>query len=165
MPVKRLYRHVKAAFSSKAKRFGSTIAHALLHSHTSRSLLLLTLLFLLSMGVGPVVAQLSASPPLIQTQSDTSKLIKQAKTLYEARQFEESAQSWQQAADAFATQGDKLNQAMALSNLSSTFQQLGQWDKANQSIIASLNLLQTQESTPEQLRILAQTKDIRGQLQ
>lgn len=140
------------------------IAHASLHYPAAR-LILLTLLFLLSMAVPPVVAQLSASLPLATTQPDASKLVQQGKSLYEAGRFEEAAQSWQQAADAFATQGDKLNQAMALSNLSSTFQQLGQWDKANQAITESLNLLQNQESTPEQLRILAQTKDIRGQLQ
>ena len=93
------------------------------------------------------------------------QLVQQGKALYEAGRFEEASQSWQQAASAFAAKGDKLNQAMALSNLSSTFQQLGQWDKANQTISESLNLLQSQDSTPEQLRILAQTKDIQGQLQ
>ncbi len=165
MAVERLYRRVKAMYGGKTKRLGSTKRYIWLHSHVVRSLPLLTLLFLLSIGVSPVVAQLGASPPLVQTQSDASKLVQQAKTLYEARRFEEAAQLWQQAANVFATQGDKLNQAMALSNLSSTFQQLGQWDKANQTITESLNLLQTQESTPEQLRILAQTKDIQGQLQ
>ena len=44
--------------------------------------------------------------------------------LYEAGQFEEAAQSWQQAESSFAALGDKLNQAMALSNLSLTVQQL-----------------------------------------
>src|SRR5437868_6608020 len=99
------------------------------------------------MAVPPVAAQLSASTPLTKIQSDTSQLVQQGKSLYEAGRFEEAAQLWQQAANAFATQGDKLNQAMALSNLSSTFQQLGQWDKANQTITESLNLLQTQETT------------------
>jgi tetratricopeptide (TPR) repeat protein len=78
---------------------------------------------------------------------------------------QQAAALWQQAVSAFAARGDRLNQAMALSNLSLTYQQLGQWEPANQAIAESLNLLQTQESVPEQLRILAQTLDIQGQLQ
>jgi CHAT domain-containing protein len=112
-----------------------------------------------------MVAQLSASTPLVETQSDASQLVQQGKAFYVFERFKEAAQAWQQAADAFAASGDKLNQAMALSNLSSALERLGQWDQANQIITESLNLLQTQESTPEQLRILAQTKDIQGQLQ
>ncbi len=133
--------------------------------HRTRSLILLSLLFLLWAGVPPVVAKLTESTPIVQTQPNISQLIQQGKALYEAGRFEEAAQSWQQAATAFAANGDKLNQAMALSNLSSTFQQLGLWDKANQTITESLNLLQTQDTTSEQLRILAQTKDIQGKLQ
>ncbi|HAJ58815.1 MAG TPA: hypothetical protein DCP31_05760, partial [Cyanobacteria bacterium UBA8543] len=96
MAVERLYRRVKAMYGGKTKRLGSTKRYIWLHSHVVRSLPLLTLLFLLSIGVSPVVAQLGASPPLVQTQSDASKLVQQAKTLYEARRFEEAAQLWQQ---------------------------------------------------------------------
>ena len=138
-----------------------------------RSLILLFLLFILSMGIPPAVAKLTESTPSsvtssltkAETQASALQLVEQGKAHYEAGRFEEAAQSWQQAASVFAAKGDSLNQAMALSNLSSTFQQLGQSDKANQTIIESLNLLQRQDTTPEQLRILAQTKDIQGQLQ
>lgn len=112
------------------------------------------------MGLPLVVAQVSVSSP-----TETLRLVGQGKKLYQAGQFEEAATVWQQAADTSAAQGDSLNQAMALSNLSLTYQQLGKWDKANQSISESLNLLQTQEKTLDQLRILASTLDIQGQLQ
>ncbi|GAB4178960.1 MAG: hypothetical protein Fur006_11800 [Coleofasciculaceae cyanobacterium] len=111
------------------------------------------------------MATVTDSTPIVRTQSNALQLNQQAKALYETGRFEEASRLWQQAADAFAATGNKLNQAMALSNLCATYQQLGELDKANQAITESLNLLQTQKSTPEQLRILAQTKDILGQLQ
>jgi CHAT domain-containing protein len=130
-----------------------------------RALILLSLLFFFSIAVPSVVATVTDSTPIVRTQSNALQLNQQAKALYETERFEEASQLWQQAADAFAATGNKLNQAMALSNLCATYQQLGELDKANQAITESLNLLQTQKSTPEQLRILAQTKDILGQLQ
>jgi tetratricopeptide (TPR) repeat protein len=65
----------------------------------------------------------------------------------------------------FAARGDKLNQAMASSNLSLTEQKLGKWDEAKTSIAESLNLLQTLPKNPDRQRILASTLDIQGQLQ
>lgn len=129
-----------------------------------RSLLLAALLFVLAIG-SPVIAKVPVSAPVVQSQPLGLQLVQQGKALYAAGRFDEAARIWQQAAASFATQGDTLNQAMALSNLSSTLLALGQGDKANQAIAQSLNLLQTQKSTPEQLRILAQTKDIQAQLQ
>lgn len=49
---------------------------------------------------------------------------------------------WQQAASIFAQQGDNLRLALVLSNLSSVYQDLGQWSVAEIAIAKSLNLLQ-----------------------
>ena len=51
---------------------------------------------------------------------------------------------------------------MALSNLSLTYQQLGQWKDANLAIQDSIKLL---NQVPENSRLLAQTLDIQGKLQ
>ena len=102
---------------------------------------------------------------IVSTQQDASQLVEQGKALYDAGDFEAAVPIWRQAAEAFASQGDGLNQAMALSNLSLTHQQLGQWNEARQAIAESLNLSTAQEKTPAQLRILAQTLDIQGNLQ
>ncbi len=129
------------------------------------ALILLALLFLLSIPIPLLVAQVSVSTPIVQTPQNTLQLIELGRKLYQARQFEEAATVWQQATDAFAAEEDSLNQAMALSNLSLTYQQLGQWNQAQKAIAESLSLLQTQSSTPVQQRILAATLDIEGQLQ
>lgn len=82
-----------------------------------RSLILVFLLFLFSLAVPLLVAQVSLSTPIIQTQQNTVQLVQQGQKHYQAREFEEAAAVWQQVANIFAERGDKLNQAMALSNL------------------------------------------------
>ncbi len=120
---------------------------------------------LLSLAFPLLPAQVSKAAPTDQTQENTSQLVERGRGLYQAGQFEEAAVVWQQAADALSARGDKLNQAMALSNLSLTEQQLGKWDQAKTAIGQSLNLLQSLPKTPAQQPIFASTLDIQGQLQ
>ncbi|WP_404787107.1 CHAT domain-containing protein [Altericista sp. CCNU0014] len=119
-------------------------------------------------GLSPIVplltAPVSASTPAPPVQSASSP-IESAKELYRAGRYAEAEVLWQQAADRHAAQGDRLNQAMALSNLSLTAQQLGKWDAAKAAIAQSLALLNAQSPTPNRQRILAATLDIQGQLQ
>jgi tetratricopeptide (TPR) repeat protein len=103
----------------------------------------------------------------------TSQLLQQGRELYEQGQFSEAAVVLQQAAAAFKQEGDGLRQAMTLSNLSLTYQQLGLWSEAEQAITDSLNLLQAgenirnvpKEGTSDRSQILAQALDIQGRLQ
>lgn len=130
-----------------------------------RSLFLAALLFILS-GVSPVVAAKVASPTsVVQSPYDAEQLANKAVKLYESGRFEEAATAWKQTANVFAARGDKSNQAMALSNLSLTYQQLGQWDKATKAIEDGLALLKTPLQGKEELKILAQSLEIQGYLQ
>lgn len=123
--------------------------------------------FVLSLGLSSFLA----IAPSIVLSADTSlhsqiflasePLIQQSRQLYESGQFAEAAKLLQQAADEFAAKGDFPNQAIALSNLSLAYQNLGQWQEATKAIDASLTLLQESGmNTPE---ILAQTLQIKGQ--
>ncbi|WP_041233310.1 hypothetical protein [Cylindrospermum stagnale] len=152
--VQRLQNLVKKLYTKRSPKLGKW-----------RSLFLLILLFVLSLSIPLVAQQVWASTPIIQTQQNPLQLVEQGKKLYAAGQFQEAALVWQQTAEAFAAQGNKLNQAMALSHLSLTQQRLGKWDEAKLAIATSLKLLETQEKTPAQRRIQAQTFDIQGQLQ
>lgn len=134
-------------------------------SNTSRSLILVLLLFFVSMAVPLLLAPVSLSIPSVQGRQVTAQLVERARRLYQSGQFEEAAAVWQQLADILAARGDRLNQAMASSNLSLTDQQMGKWDGARAAIAQSVNLLQALTSTPERQRILAFTLDIQGQLQ
>lgn len=111
-----------------------------------------TLLFCLSLS--PVIAQIN---PTSATQ-----LIQLAQQLYNTNQLRESIPLWQKAMEALPN--NSLNQVMALSNLSLTYQQLGEWLQARENIDKSLQILQSLQTTPEQQRIFAQTLEIQGQL-
>jgi CHAT domain-containing protein len=101
-----------------------------------------------------------------QTQPNAQLLVEQGRKLYETGQLSEAVIILQQATDAFNLQKDELGKAMALSNLSLVFKQLGQWEKAEVAITQSLNLLKnSQLKTQNFAIILAQTLDIQGNLQ
>lgn len=124
--------------------------------------------FVLRLGLSSVFA----IAPSIVLSADTSlhsqiflassPLIQQSRQRYDAGQFAEAAKLLQQAAEEFEAKEDLQNQAIALSNLSLSYQKLGQWDAAQEAIDASTNLLQSGNiNAPE---ILAQTLQVRGQL-
>ncbi|MEH1931766.1 CHAT domain-containing protein [Nostoc sp.] len=101
-----------------------------------------------------------------QTQPNAQLLVEQGRKLYETGQLSEAVIILQQATDAFNLQKNELGKAMALSNLSLVFKQLGQWKKAEATITQSLNLLKnSQLKTQNFAIILAQTLDIQGNLQ
>jgi CHAT domain-containing protein len=118
--------------------------------------------FSLLLFVPSLFAGYAGSTPVSFT---SSQWVSTGQARYQSGQFAEAAIAWQQAADAFAQAQDPVNQAMALSNLSLTEQRLEQWDKSQQSITKSLDLLSAQPQTPAQKGVLAATLDIEGQLQ
>jgi len=111
-------------------------------------------------GGSPVEARVTSVSSISISES-----IQQGRELYETGQYAQAAVVWQQAAKAYQASGDKLNQAMALSNLALAYQQLGNWSQANQAIATSLKLLSTSATNPQQAQVLAQAWNNQGSLQ
>ncbi len=130
------------------------------------SFLLLALLFIISTAI-PVFAKVASNSNISvqQTQQDGRLLTNKAIGLYRQGRFQEAAKLWQETATVFSNQGDNVNQAMALSNLALTYQQLGQSDKAKKAITESLQLLKNKPENQEKSKTLAQVLDIQGYLQ
>ena len=126
------------------------------------SFFILIFLFLLATVIPSVVAEVTSPTPIVQAQTNPIELVKQAQTLYKEQKYEAAIPLWSQAVEGFAESGDSQNQAMALSNLSLTHQQLGEWEAAGNAIASSLELL---ESEPDDSLVLAQSLDIQGKLQ
>jgi CHAT domain-containing protein len=135
------------------------------------SVVLLTVL--LGLGVFPTTARLAATEVAVSdtltTQPSSSsplQLVQQGKERYQRGDFTEAVNLWQQAAAAFAERGDKLNQAMVLSNLALAYQQLSDWSQADRAIATSLDLLQSnhQGNATDRLKILAQALNTEGSL-
>ena len=130
----------------------------------SKYLLLALLSALFCIAASPVAAQLPTVSLLAQAQSQP--LQEQGRNLFEAGRFQEAVLILQQAVEAAQEQGDQLQQAISLGNLALTYQQLSQWNEANQAIEASLSLLQSLPQTrSDRLSVLAQTLDTQGNLQ
>ncbi|MEA5563928.1 CHAT domain-containing protein [Anabaena sp. UHCC 0399] len=102
------------------------------------------------------------APKLVNSERDL--LIEQGKSLYDAGRFAEAVQVLQQATQAYKQQGDSLKLAATYSNLSLAYQQLGDWQAAEEAIKTSLELIPAQKNA-QNLQILAQTLDIQGRLQ
>ncbi|SKB13145.1 conserved hypothetical protein [Planktothrix sp. PCC 11201] len=131
---------------------------------------------LMSLGILPIVLfnnftlnlgnfQPPTNNTIVQNNTqDTTALFQQGKQYYNQGQYIDAAEILQRAILGFSQQGDRVNQAIALSNLSLVFQQLGQWQKAEKTLEESLGLIQDSSFSKQPL-ILAQILDIQGQLQ
>ncbi|MEC4812033.1 MAG: CHAT domain-containing protein [Scytonema sp. PMC 1069.18] len=109
---------------------------------------------------------LSSSQSQIKNSTiQTENQLQQGKALYDAGQFAEALMVLEQAAATFKATGDRLNEAMALSNISLVYQQLGQWNQAEKAIAQSLNLLKNGDRSTQHFVILAQALDVQGRLQ
>jgi CHAT domain-containing protein len=142
--------------------------------------LLVLLTVLLCLAIAPVRARLAPSPHPSSVCAGAScqtvlvadaALMQQGKRLYDAGKFEDAIALLKQAAAAYQVQNDSLRQAIALTNLALSYQQLGQLPAAKVAIAESLTLLDQPEAVQnsklktQNLSFLAQALDIQGDLQ
>ena len=99
----------------------------------------------------------------IVTKDNLQDLLQQGKVLYETGRLVEAQAVLQRVSQQYQVLGDKLRQAMTLSNLALVYQQRGMLAEANQAINDSLQLLGTHSK--QHLQVLAQTLEIQGSLQ
>lgn len=130
-------------------------------------LALLTLITTLCVAALPAQQIEKTSEVLAQT-SNAHLLLQQGIKLYEAEQFFEAIEVWQQGIEAFVSQGDTLNQALVLRYLSLAYQHLGQWQEAENAIAQSLQLLDNLKNTADTqtyLDVFAKALNTQGRLQ
>lgn len=138
-----------------------------------RQTIKIILAFLGAFSIACGLISVPAFPQFTQSQANPQVLIEQSRKLYDAGQFTEAVTILQQAAEVFRAKGDRFGEAIALSNLSLSYKQLGQLETAYSYITASLQLLNNSEpathrypnKTENSELILAQTLDIQGNLQ
>jgi CHAT domain-containing protein len=100
--------------------------------------------------------------PQIIAQVDTQ--LQDGQAFYQTGQFLEAANVWKSAASSFQYRGDILNQALVLSYLSLTYQQIGQLQQAEATMNQAVALI-TNQTVPQSKFILAQILNNQGQLQ
>lgn len=128
------------------------------------SVIILVALFLVT-AILPSTAQMVTENSQVSDLSNRKDTVSQGEALYEAQQFSDAVKILQQQNATYAANGDKLQQAMTLSNLSLAYQELGHWKEAQEAISQSLKLLQNLNNSKQRADILAQTLDVQGRLQ
>ena len=112
-------------------------------------------------AIASVIGFVATAQPSHMAQAITSPE-QQAQSAYEQGRYVEAADRLQQAQQQYQAQGDAVKAAIAFSNLSLTYQKLGQWPEANTAIAQARGLLENQTVS---LGVQAQILDVQGQLQ
>ncbi|MDF5731056.1 MAG: hypothetical protein PUP92_24395, partial [Rhizonema sp. PD38] len=113
-----------------------------------------------------LLRQYIAALQVVTQPSDARQLLQQGLRLYQAEQFSQAESVFQQAVAAFKTQGDVLNQALALNYVALTTKQEGHLPQASKAILESLAILQNNHSNSKEFRsLLAQALNTQGQIQ
>lgn len=96
-----------------------------------------------------------------------TELLTQGKSRYEAGQFSDAVQFWEQAAIAFSEQGNLLGQAQALSFLSLAYQSLGDYPKASEAIASAQGAIArvSQGNRGDRETVRAQILNAQGRLE
>jgi CHAT domain-containing protein len=101
----------------------------------------------------------------VQEDDKALTQLEQGKALYAAGRFWQAIRVWQQAMQAYQAQGDRIHHALSLSYLSLAYQELGQWQEAEQAITQSLNLVANRlKPTRNHQRLLAQLLNTQASL-
>ncbi|GAB1542078.1 hypothetical protein NUACC21_47520 [Scytonema sp. NUACC21] len=118
--------------------------------------------------VSPILEQSQAADYSVQqspqTEVSLTDLVQQGKALYEAGRLGEAQEVLQRVSQQYQVRGDKLRQAMTLSNLALVYLSRGMLVEAERALADSLKLTDTDTSKPY-LQVLAQTLQIQGSLQ
>lgn len=128
------------------------------------SYVLLSVAIALSIGLfrQPYPTAAAENSPTI-SQTSPEQLLQQGQDQYAIGQFTAAIQFWQQAAEAFAAQGNALQQAKAFSQIAIAFHQLADWSQANAYLAGSLELLEGRTDLPaERLSVLGQVYSTLG---
>lgn len=126
-----------------------------------------SLLFLMALVITlatPTVAK-SASPPSMSVSATLSAVAAKpplaAQALFAAGHYQAAIAALEPRLHAAQQQGDRTEQAIILSNLALSYQQLGNWTVAHEHITTALNLLQGGTA----IAVRAQALDVRGSLE
>ncbi|MFN6516378.1 MAG: CHAT domain-containing protein [Nostoc sp. CreGUA01] len=101
---------------------------------------------------------------LSKSEANLKDLVQQGKILYEAGRLIEAQEILQKVSQQYQLQGDKLRQAVTLSNLALVYQELGMFTEATTAINRSLQLLSNGNSK-QHLHVIAQTLEILASVQ
>ncbi|MEM6252868.1 MAG: CHAT domain-containing protein [Cyanobacteria bacterium P01_D01_bin.156] len=113
-------------------------------------------------GLAQMTRQISAEQSLAQTTP--TQLIQQGREHYTEGRYAAAIEAWQQAAQSYERQADRVNQASALSNVGLAYLRLGNYTEADAAIATAHSQFSETPTEPYPQRILAQVLTAQAQL-
>ena len=126
---------------------------------------LLTLTLTLAIPAIAKPPQIATTTTIESVSNDIQNLVNRGQAAYNLGRYQDAVVAWRQVEQVYQRQGEQVNRASNLNHLTLAYQELGQLDAAEKSNARSLQLLQTQSESQENLAILAQALNIKGSLQ
>lgn len=111
------------------------------------------------------VCVLVLTSPSFAVQISPDTLLNEGHQAYEAGQLQRANQQWQQAAHHYDQHHQPLESALSLSYLALSYQELGKWQQAEETIQHSLDLLQNSQTNPKAIPIRAHVLNTYGSIQ
>ncbi|GFE68838.1 CHAT domain-containing protein [Chroococcus sp. FPU101] len=102
---------------------------------------------------------------LVTAQTSTIEQEQQGINFYQNYQSQQAIQIWEQVLQVYQEKDDQFSQARVLSNLALAYQQKGEWEKAEQALAQSLNLIKSVSETSVNLSLIAQILNNQGLIQ
>lgn len=103
---------------------------------------------------------------LITQEKSGKNLLEEGKKLYQEGKFSEGIKVLKEAVDSFQKEKEQLGEAIALSNLSLTYQQIGEWESAKNALTGSLEIInQLGGNNPELSKIKGQVLNTKASLE
>jgi CHAT domain-containing protein len=159
-------------FNQKIRIFSQSVVKIFLkkqknYIRNSKSIILF-FIFTIALCLQPAIAN-SLNPPQKPISVNASgnianaNLFDRGKALYTTGKFREAIQTWEQAVQFYQQQNDDLALATTLSNLSLAYQELGQWQLAENSVNRSLQIAQSiTPQTEASQKEIAKALDAKG---
>lgn len=106
----------------------------------------------------------AAEPSRYVVQDSDRDLMAAGRELYATGQFAAAAEKWRQAVEVLRAEDDDMTLAIALSHLSSAYQELNKWDAAQQSVDEGLEILEQGSSGGADALVFAQVLNTKAGL-
>lgn len=112
------------------------------------------------MGFKAVQAATQSESP----STNAPTLLETGRSAYQNQQIDDAITNWQAAAERFDQQGNNLQQALALSYLSTAYQYTGDWPQAETAIAQSLEQLSRWQARASDSHQAEQALIVQGQV-
>ena len=115
--------------------------------------------------IGAIALIILLQQPTIVSATDEIRAIDRAEQLYQQERYTDAIAILKTALEQYQRQGDLVGSAIATRNLALIYQRLGEWDRAENSIIRAEEIIATIDGELVKSQLLAGVLEVKGQIE